>query len=594
DMIITTDLDRKIVSFNKGGELMLGYTQEEVLGMDVEKLYHESEERWALMRHVQDMGSISNYEVQLIHKNGHLLDISLTLSQLKDNQGRVIGTVGISKDITPQKEQEEKLRLQRIELQETRDYLANILENTEDMIVTTDLDTKIVSFNHGGKIILGYEPDEVIGRSAEMFYPGPEERRALIRRVMREGSVSDYETQLSHKDGHPVDINLTLSQLKDNEGRVIGTVGISKDITRHKTLEKELMQSNWRFRQFIDLAHDMIVIKDLEGRYLVINPRAAELFGMKAEDCVGKTDFELLPHDLAVILTRKDREAMEKGEYTNLEEALVINDEKRFFNTVRFPLLDYKGDRMGICAISREITEQKDLQQAIIQSEKMAAVGKLAASIAHEINNPMTGILTFAEELKSEADPSDPRFEDYETIVREALRCRGIVRDLLDYARLEEPERQSININLIIERSITLVRQQALFHDVKFTLDLGKALPDLEIDPNQMQQVFLNLIINAGEAMDNSGTIFIQSRITSNQRSVQATVKDEGHGIPGGNLSRIFDPFYSTKGQKGNGLGLSVVQTIIEQHEGNISVASQVGEGTTFSVLLPINSNRGR
>ena len=243
DMIITTDQGRRIVSFNRGGELMLGYTREEMLGVDVEKLYVDPEERWALMRHVQDMGSVSNYETQLIRKDGHVVDISLTLSQLRDGQGRVIGTVGISKDITEQKAVEEKLRLQRVELQETRDYLHSILENTGDMIITTDLDRRIVSFNRGGELMLGYTREELLGQSIETLYPTEAERRALLKRVMAEGSVSNYETQLIHKDGRLVDISLTLSQLKDNQGRVIGTVGISKDITEQKALQRKLVES---------------------------------------------------------------------------------------------------------------------------------------------------------------------------------------------------------------------------------------------------------------------------------------------------------------------------------------------------------------
>lgn len=587
DVIISTDMNRRIVSFNRGGEKILGYTEAEVLGMDVRDLYPDPEERWALMRHVADMGSVSNYEVQHIHKDGHLVDISLTLSQLKDKSGAIIGHVGISKDITRHKEIEEKLRLQRLELKETRDYMASVLENTGDIIITTDLNSNIVSFNHGGETVLGFDRKEVIGEPESIFYADPEERSDLIKRLEKEGVITNYETRVKHKNGTFIDINLSLSQIKNEEGKVLGSVSISNDIRQRKTLERELRESNWRFTQFINMAHDIIVIKDLEGRYQVINPQAAGIFGLTPDECLGRTDFELFPESLARALTRMDKKILTKKDYSSSEESLTIAGEKRYFNSVRFPLPDYQGNVVGVCTISRDITEQKHLQQAVIQSEKMAAVGKLAASVAHEINNPLTGILTFTEELKIDAEPESELAADYDTIIQETLRCRSIVRDLLDYARMEKPRQEDKDINEVVEKSLSLVRKQSVFQNVCFELSLTEGLPLARIDPNQIQQVLLNLIINAGESMEGGGQIRIETFLAEKGNQVEIHVSDNGSGIPEEVQKQIFEPFYSTKGRKGNGLGLSVVQSIIEQHEGSVTVKSEPGKGTTFSVSLP-------
>jgi PAS domain S-box-containing protein len=236
DMIITTDLNTNIVSFNRGAERLLGYRRDEVLGKSVESFYPDAEERRALMRRMEHFdGVVSNYETRLIRKDGVLVDISMTLSLLYDNQGKIIGTVGISKDITARKRAER-------ELQETKDYLNAIVENAPDMIITTNLEKKMVSFNRGAEKILGYHRQEVLGHHIETLYVEPGERQALAKYLDSQTGSVNYETQLRSKDGRVVDIDLTLSHLKNKDGQVIGTLGISKDITEKKRVEAELEQ----------------------------------------------------------------------------------------------------------------------------------------------------------------------------------------------------------------------------------------------------------------------------------------------------------------------------------------------------------------
>ena len=381
---------------------------------------------------------------------------------------------------------------------------------------------------------------------------------------------------------------ITVNPVFDEDGSISRIVETARQITEQVMLKRETEESEQRFRQFIQNVHDIITMKDVGGRYLEINPPAAEMFGMKPEDFLGKTDFDIFPRKIAWRLAEKDKIVMEKGEYQVVEEKLRVKGETRYLDTVRFPLLDYKGDISGVCSIARDITGQKQLQSAVLQSEKLAAVGKLAAGVAHELNNPLTGILTFAEEMKMDAEPGGPIAQDLEIIMNETMRCRRIVRDLLDYARLEKPVRKNKNINTVVERSLGLIRKQAAFHDVEFEIDLGEKLPDVSVDPGQMQQVFLNLIMNAAEAMKNTGKINIHSYAPDGEKVVEVKVVDRGHGIPEDKLLQIFEPFFSTKGQQGNGLGLNVVQTIVDQHGGNIKVDSEVGVGTTFLVSLPV------
>jgi two-component system NtrC family sensor kinase len=231
--------------------------------------------------------------------------------------------------------------------------------------------------------------------------------------------------------------------------------------------------------------------------------------------------------------------------------------------------------------------EIKKIHSQLFRSEKLASIGKLAAGVAHEINNPLTGILTNASLLLEDLGKDDPRREDTEVIVRETIRCREIVKRLLDFARQTKPLKQSSNVNTIIENIIFLVRNQASFRNIAIIKNLSDYLPDIMADADQIQQVFINIILNAAEAMNKGGTLTIQSKLLDSQIQVQFT--DTGMGISEDVKEKIFDPFFTTK-EQGTGLGLSISYGIIEQHGGTINVESKKSVGSTFTILLPINS----
>lgn len=230
----------------------------------------------------------------------------------------------------------------------------------------------------------------------------------------------------------------------------------------------------------------------------------------------------------------------------------------------------------------------RESQRQIIMQEKLVSVGKLAAGVAHEINNPLTGILTFTEDLIEDAEEGDDRLDDYEIIRRETLRCRGIVRNLLDFAKQDEPQLQAVDISDVVHKTLKLVEKLAKFRNINLYFDPAIHQPPVVADPGQMEQVFLNFLINSSEAMDNGGDIRITSRWHKSEGNVELTFTDTGCGMSQQVLVKIFEPFFSTKGGKTSGLGLAVVWSIIERHGGRIEVQSEVGKGTTFRVYLPV------
>jgi two-component system NtrC family sensor kinase len=228
----------------------------------------------------------------------------------------------------------------------------------------------------------------------------------------------------------------------------------------------------------------------------------------------------------------------------------------------------------------------------------------LAAGVAHEINNPLTGVLTYSSFLLKRADPQAENKEDLEVIVRETKRCREIVKGLLDFGRQSPPEKRQVSINDVINHAVRIVQNQFAIQHIQLSTDLDPRLPSTQADVNQIQQVLINLLMNASDAIgEKGGTVTVTTGVadrtaggaddgTLDRDYIRIRVSDDGCGIPAVNLSKVFEPFFSTKGQKGTGLGLAVVWGIIEKHNGRITVESTVGKGTAFTILLPVDTGK--
>ncbi|MGQ9645153.1 MAG: ATP-binding protein [Thermodesulfobacteriota bacterium] len=238
--------------------------------------------------------------------------------------------------------------------------------------------------------------------------------------------------------------------------------------------------------------------------------------------------------------------------------------------------------------VQERTRELQQVQDQLIRAGKMAAIGELAAGVAHEINNPLTGVLTFSSLMLKKVDENHPWKKDLENIVQQTTRCRNIVRGLLDFARQRKPDKKEWDINNLVEQTLTLVEKQAPFQNIRITKEFKTGLPMLFVDGDQIQQVFMNILLNAADAMtENGGTLKIQTELKDGMAMVSFT--DTGCGIPKEHLPKLFDPFFTTKQTgKGTGLGLAISYGIIQSHSGDIEVESEVGKGSTFRVKLPI------
>ena len=341
-----------------------------------------------------------------------------------------------------------------------------------------------------------------------------------------------------------------------------------------------------------ELIQEDVIVMAANHRVLDINETLARKLGMHRKDAIGRYCYEILHHESAPC-SGKDHpcplvETVETGKPFRVTHVHLDRGSRELFYSIScYPLVD-NGEVVGAIEVARDITKDIDIQKVMMQQDKMASIGRLAAGVAHEINNPLTTILTSAMLIQEDTDPEDPNYQELQTIADEALRCRKIVSSLLDFARQSRPVKKQHNLNEVVKESVVLTRKQAAFKDVTLEQQLAKDLPATNMDKDQLEQALINLILNAIEVTDHGGKVTISTKFVPETDTIKLEVCDTGEGISEENMARIFDPFFTTK-ESGTGLGLAITHGIIEQHGGTIEVKSKLGQGTNFTVEFPLN-----
>ncbi len=491
--------------------------------------------------------------------------------------------------MTMERRLREELRL-RAELEDQlaadRARAQHLLDALPDVVVVLDDNKRILQANARFGDACSRPLEEIIGRPCnEIFCSAEREPHRSCPFEQALASARPVAAVVERRQGDHLYWEVTACPQYDEFGALVEMVETHHPITKRVLLQREAEARERRLRQFVDSAHDIISMKDRDGRYTVYNPATAALFGRDPSEFIGRTAEEIYEPDIARMIVEHDRQVMERREHVTYEEHFVIDGREYDLHTVRFPLFDYRGEVEGVATIARDVTRERALQRQLLQSTKLAAVGKLAAGVAHEINNPLTGVLAYAEDLLEDAAPDDPRRADYQVIVRETLRCREIVRGLLDFARQEEPRLEPVDLNEVARRTLSLVERLPRFHDIRMQRRLKREPLPVTADSRQLQQVLLNLIINASDAAGGRGRIVVASGRRRGDGRCWLGVRDSGPGVAAELRERIFEPFFSTKATAG--LGLSVSWGIVERHGGVIEVDDAPDGGAEFRVILP-------
>jgi len=360
-----------------------------------------------------------------------------------------------------------------------------------------------------------------------------------------------------------------------------------------KEMEQRLKEKQVIYELMInELIQEDVIVIGLDYRIIDINDTLLNKIGLKRKEAIGHFCYEITHHqanpcsgDQHPCPLKKVVQTGKPSQTTHIH--LDKDNEELYYSISCYPFIE-NDEIAGVMEVSKDITRDIQIQKAMMQQEKMVSIGRLSAGVAHEINNPLTTILTSAMLTQEDVDPNSSIYKELKTISGEALRCRKIVKSLLDFSRQTRPAKEASNLNDVVKESFVLTRKQAAFNDVSVTVDFEKNLPPVNIDKDQIQQTLINLSLNAIEATPAGGSVNLKTRYAPGSKTVQVEVIDTGVGIAPENIDKIFEPFFTTR-ESGTGLGLAISHGIIEQHGGTIQVESQPGQSTRFVISLPLN-----
>jgi PAS domain S-box-containing protein len=491
-----------------------------------------------------------------------------------------------------------------------------IYENAIEGIFQMSGDGHLLSANPSFAYLLGYaSTDELLSRVTDIgrqLYARPEDHGEFKRILDLKGTISGFVTRFTNKNGDLIDVMISAKTIRDEKGNLLHYQGFSIDISDQKRTEQTLRQREAHLRTLIKTIPDLVWLKDPDGVYLSCNPRLERFFGARESQIIGKTDYDFVSKELADFFSEQDRAAVAAGRPTMNEEELVYADDGHgeLLETVKTPMYDSAGRFIGVLGIARDITERKQaekekarMEDQYRQAQKMEAIGRLAGGVAHDLNNLLTPILGYGEMLLGDFGATDSRRRRVELILQAAFRSRDLVRQLLAFSRKQSMQYKAINLNRAVADFEKLMRR-TIREDIEISVILAADIPPIMADIGQIEQVIMNLAVNAADAMPEGGRLTIETALSlldetdmavhpegKPGRYVKLTVSDTGCGMDEETREHLFEPFFSTKGDQGTGLGLATVHGIVKQHRGTIRVHSEPKKGASFEIYLPFQED---
>ncbi|RJR43173.1 MAG: PAS domain S-box protein [Desulfobacteraceae bacterium] len=411
------------------------------------------------------------------------------------------------------------------------------------------------------------------------------EGHSILRRVTDNDGIEHWEDRV-------------FSPILDEKGDVTFILESIRDVTRVKTLEKALKETEALFEKVVQSSASAIVAADKDGNILLMNKAAEDLFGYSSREAAReKNIIDFYPPGRAKQIMRDMREGKRGGKGKLHSKVMILNRAGREIPVELSASIIYEGGKeMATMGIYNDLREKlavertlKETQAQLAQSEKLASLGQLSAGVAHEINNPLTGILMYASMSLERMEKDHPLYEHLSYIVEDVNRCKGIVNNLLAYSRRSNTTKGIIPLNTLVDQGMNLIRDQRLFGNIAVVKELSEEMVLIRADRNLITQVIINLVMNACAAMNGEGVLTFRTCRNKQEKKAYLEVIDTGCGIPEEILPKIFDPFFTTKEPgKGTGLGLSTSYGIVKEMGGDIRVKETSPRGTTFLMELPL------
>ena len=536
-----------------------------------------------------------------VHWEHHMADMNrifgVTEYPIRKEDGS-ISKVSVYRDVTLRKSRERTLRA-------TQDDYTRLFEHVGVGVYISSKEGKFLNANQALLDMLGYESkDEFLSMDiAKDLYLHAADRRTFQELIELHGRVIDYEVMFKRRDGTPVPVHLTSHVRLDRAGNVLGYEGIIADQSQRKRMEEEIRDAHRFLNMIIHNSPNPIMATNMKGEIILWNSAAEETLGYASGEVVGKMNIRsVYPDGMArqVMKAMRGPEHGGRGRLRSYPMVYVRRDGNIVEGTLSAAILhDASGKEIASVGIFADLKDRLDMerslretQEKLLQSEKLAAMGKLTSQIAHELNNPLYGIMNTLELLKTEIAPESRRRRILDMSLSETERLTELLRKMLSFSKPDEEEKQPTSMNTILDEILLLVGKQLQEHSIRVNTSFEEDLPLVSASRNQLRQVFLNMIANARDAMPDGGTLTV--RTSSEGGGVHIEIEDTGVGIREENLGRIFDAFFTTKDTvKDVGLGLSLCYGFVKEHGGTIRVKSRHGRGTAFLITLPAGSGAG-
>jgi PAS domain S-box-containing protein len=493
-------------------------------------------------------------------------------------------------------------------VRESEERYRAIFDSANDGIITLDTTGCVIAINKKLEQMTGYRQEDFLGKNIAEFDMLTRKSLKLtlenFSKRIRGIGVPPYEIEIIASDGARLFAELNATPLREKD-KIIGDMAIIRDITERKQAEaalkeysgrlekmveertEELREAQERFRGLYDSSHDAIGFASPDGTLVDVNNAFSQLTGYSREELLsGKKYQDITPEEYREWEAEIAERILRTGKSEEYEKEYIRKDGSRVSILVtRFDIKGYDGKSIGVAAIIKDITERKEMQERLLLSEKLAVLGQLAGGVGHELRNPLGAIKNAAYFLNMALEEPEPEVkETLQILEKEVATSERIISSLLDFARPKPPTRRKVDVNDVLQEALSRV---TVPENVEVASQPAGALPVILADPDQLRQVFANIILNAIQAMPQGGRLVVKSEAPS-PGWVAVSFADTGVGISEEDLGRIFKPLFSTKA-KGIGLGLAVTKTLVEGHGGTIEVQTEMGKGSTFTVRLPIS-----
>jgi PAS domain S-box-containing protein len=480
----------------------------------------------------------------------------------------------------------------------------DLLENANDFIFTLDPEGRFVYLNNRFRPLTGYEKEEWLGKPfLSMIDPSDRDDALEHYEMTHQGRARVFESRIMNSASEPTVLSISLTPIVE-KGKIVGAMGIGRDVVEQKRMEKEILDLKNFNESIIESMEAGLLTVDLNGVVTSLNTGGRNILGWTAEEVLGKPlDSIFKPKEAESLMPRSSEI---RNPLSRRETELTLKSGKKA--SIGFTLTDRIDNRLrkvGTIISFRDITLLKQMQAEVIRMDRLASLGVLSSGIAHEIKNPLAGIKSLAQACDEEFEPDDPRREYLARIIRQVNRLDDLLRTFFAYAKPKPPDRKPHPLHEILREVSHLLSKKMESARIKYSADIPDELPRVMVDAQQIQQVFLNLLLNAVDAMPDGGKLSVQASVLksslqglirknlSNEpadlRYVEILISDTGVGIPPDKLETVFNPFFSTK-PNGLGLGLSIVYRIVEDHSGDIRVTSRPSKGTQFRIYLPMGA----